>query len=211
MAKKKKGRKANGQFVKGGAKRAKAKANPARRRRRKKATTATPRANPPRRRRASKRRRKAGTKLMVVRANPPRRRRARRNPPIEVVKATLAPAGAALAGGALCAAASAVFGRLVNDESVAAVARIALPVIAGLAATQVAHPQAQAFAAGCLGVAGVGVAAAISDAMHNANPPEGFVFDNPPALRFAAERLLQPDGSAILRPAWTDPFRVAAG
>lgn len=165
MAKKGK-RNGKGQFVKGGG----AKSNPAKRRR--------------------ARRRKAahGTALAAPRANPPAKRRraprARRNPPLEVIKATVAPGSAALLGGIVCAAGSAVFGRLVGDGDAATVARVGLPILVGIVATQAAHPHAQAFAAGCFGVAGIGVAGVIADAVANRNPPDEWgdvAFENPPA------------------------------
>lgn len=96
--------------------------------------------------------------------------RAKRNPPAAVVQEALSAGAAAILGG-LIAHALVKVSEKIASPGVASVAGVALPVIAGAFATQMAHKQAQAVAAGMFGVAGGALAGAVADAIARPNPP----------------------------------------
>lgn len=126
------------------------------------------------RKKSTKRRaRRAHTNTPAV-ANKPkaRRRYARRNPPVPVITETLREGGAAIVGGLVAYAALALLKRAVSDPTAQDIGSVVLPALVGAAATQFNSPQAKAVAAGAFGVAGVGLARAVSAAVvARTNPP----------------------------------------
>lgn len=124
----------------------------------------------------TKRRRKAGTK---------RRRSYKKNPPTLIVRETIGVGAAAIMGGLAAHAAVKVCDRIASP-GVADVARVVIPALIGIVATQLDHKHAQAVAAGAFGVAGGALATSIADAIVRPNPPRAEDFwvdyqDNPPS------------------------------
>lgn len=167
-----------------------AKRNPPKRRKRKMAASSAPK-----RRRAPAKR------------NPPKRKRrffgrARRNPATPVITETLKAGGAALIGGLAAFAGLALLDKAVTDPTARAVGAVVVPVLVGIAATQVSSPHAQGVAAGAFGVAAIGLARSVSGAMlARVNPPSvPWVWENPP---LPANRMI----AGELPSAWSSPFR----
>lgn len=132
---------------------------------------------PAKARKTRKKGRRKGRRAVAARAP----RGAKRNPPTTVVRETLSVGGAAIMGGLAAHAAVKVMERIASP-GVADVARILVPTLIGIAATQLDHRHSQAIAAGAFGVAGAAVAGSIADAIAKPNPPRAdeFWLDNPP-------------------------------
>lgn len=121
-----------------------------------------------------------------------KRRSYKRNPPTPAIRETISVGTAALVGG-LAAYAAVKVTEKIASPGVADVARVVVPTLIGIAATQLSHPNAQAVAAGAFGVAGGALATSIADAVVRPNPPrvEDFWIDNPPtadALTYEVNR-----------------------
>lgn len=183
-------RNAKGRFVKGtSSPRAKASPNKPRKRR------AVPkRRAAPKRRRSPARRTPAAMARSVVNCNPP----------TPVLTETLSATGAAVFGGLVGVAALAMSNQVVTDPTARAVASVVVPGIVAAVATQASHRHAQAFAAGAAGVAGAGLARAVSSAvLARANPPASWDWNPPPGI---APRLVP----GALPSAWSSPIKALA-
>ncbi len=117
---------------------------------------------------------------------------------------TLSATGAAVFGGLVGVAALAMSNQVVTDPTARAVASVVVPGIVAAVATQASHRHAQAFAAGAAGVAGAGLARAVSSAvLARANPPASWDWNPPPGI---APRLVP----GALPSAWSSPIKALA-
>jgi len=135
--------------------------------------------------------------------------RAKRNPPrarsnaSPVLTEVLKIGGAALLGGIAAYSGMALTSRMTENTTVRDVGSVVVPGAIAAVASQFSSPYAEAAAFGALGVAGVGLAKAISGSiMARTNPPPAvpWVWDNPP---LPPQRLI----AGALPSAWASPFR----